>query len=46
MAEYDAVCVEAYNLGSPADAAKVVKKTIREPGQGEVLVQMKLAGVS
>lgn len=43
--QYDAIEVQAYNAANPADAAQVVQKTMREPGQGEVLVQMKYAGV-
>lgn len=36
MAEYDAVLVESYNLNAPAEAGKLVKKTVREPGPTEV----------
>jgi D-arabinose 1-dehydrogenase-like Zn-dependent alcohol dehydrogenase len=43
--QYDAIEVQAYNAASPADAAQVVQKTVKETGQGEVLVQMKYAGV-
>jgi hypothetical protein len=43
--QYDAIEVQAYNAASPADAAQVVQKIVQEPGQGEVLVQMKYAGV-
>lgn len=43
--QFDAIEVQAYNAANPADAAKVVQKAVREPGQGEVLVQMKYAGV-
>jgi Zn-dependent alcohol dehydrogenase len=43
--QYDAIEVQAFNAANPADAAKVVQKTVKEPGQGEVLVQMKYAGV-
>jgi NADPH-dependent curcumin reductase CurA len=43
--QYDAIELQAYNAASPADAAQVVQKTVQQPGQGEVLVQMKYAGV-
>jgi D-arabinose 1-dehydrogenase-like Zn-dependent alcohol dehydrogenase len=44
--QFDAIEVQAYNAANPADAAQIVQKTVQEPGQGEVLVQMKYAGVS
>eukprot|EP00878_Enallax_costatus_P001707 GHUV01001862.1.p1 GENE.GHUV01001862.1~~GHUV01001862.1.p1 ORF type:complete len:339 (+),score=112.89 GHUV01001862.1:212-1228(+) len=46
MTEYDAVVVTSYNLESPGDAGKLVKKTTKDPGPNEVQVRMKYAGVN
>ena len=36
MTEYDAVVVESYNLDSPGEAGKLVKRTAKDPGPNEV----------
>jgi D-arabinose 1-dehydrogenase-like Zn-dependent alcohol dehydrogenase len=39
-----AVVVDAFNAQAPASAARLVSKPVRDPGPGEVLVRMRLAG--